>query len=96
MPAEYHLLQAHAEILPSNATPIAYPLLSVVVNLDVVTSGHHNIMDNSLCLVFPIGEFQGGDLCLYEASIILSLDNGDGVAFPSCHMTHFNLHYVGT
>ncbi|EPS99688.1 hypothetical protein FOMPIDRAFT_1124104 [Fomitopsis schrenkii] len=93
---EFKRTMPAADILPGNANTVAYPFLSVVVNLNVATSGHRNLMDNSLCLVFPIGDFEGGELCLYEAGIVLSLGNGDGVAFPSCSITHFNLHYVGT
>ena len=53
-------------------------------------------MDKSLCVVIPIGDFEDGDLCLYEPGIVLSLRNGQAVAFPSCDITHFNLDYVGT
>lgn len=30
-----------------------------------------------------------------EPGLVLSLRNGDVVVFPSCDITHFNLHFIG-
>ena len=84
-----------AEILPGNAHSPVHPFLSLVINLNVATLAHRDSGDKSLCVVMPIGDFSGGDLCLYEPGIVLSLRSGDFVAFPSFQITHFNLHYTG-
>jgi hypothetical protein len=43
-----------------------------------------------------IGQFAGGELCLFEPGLVMPLRNGDMVVFPSRSITHFNLHYEGT
>lgn len=84
-----------AEVLPGNAHSIAHPFLSLVINLNVATLAHRDRQDKSICVVLPVGEFEGGALCLYEAGLVVPLRNGDFIAFPSAGMTHFNLHFSG-
>ena len=60
-----------------------------------MTIAHRDSMDKNICLVFPIGDFQGGDLCLYEPGIRVPLSPGDVLVFPSGNITHFNLGYLG-
>lgn len=84
-----------AEVLPGNASSLVHPFLSLVVNLNVATLAHRDKQDKSLCVVLAVGEFEGGELCLYEPGLALPLRNGDFVAFPSSRVTHFNLHFTG-
>ncbi|KAH9919276.1 uncharacterized protein B0H18DRAFT_882126 [Fomitopsis serialis] len=95
LPNDFEDLRIDAEVLPGNASPIVYPFLSLVINLNVVTLAHRDSQDKALCVVLPIGDFQGGDLCLYEPGLVLPLRSGDFVAFPSSCITHFNLHFNG-
>jgi hypothetical protein len=63
--------------------------------VNAVTLGHRDRKDKAICLVIPIGDFTGGQLCLYEAGLVLGLNAGDMVIFPSHRYTHFNLDFEG-
>ncbi|KAH9912434.1 uncharacterized protein B0H18DRAFT_853002, partial [Fomitopsis serialis] len=93
LPMEYERLEATAAILPGNNVSAVSPFAALVVNLNVVTRAHRDRQDDGVCLVLPIGEFEGGELCLVEAGLVIPLRNGDFAVFPSCKLTHFNLHY---
>ncbi|KAH9841965.1 uncharacterized protein C8Q71DRAFT_686635, partial [Rhodofomes roseus] len=80
---DYDDLRIDADMLPGNAHSIVYPFLSLVVNLNVATLAHRDHQDKTLCVVLVIGEFDGGDLCLYEPGLVIPLRNGDIAAFPS-------------
>lgn len=43
----------------------------------------------------PIGDFDGGELCLMEPGLVLPLRGADSIVFLSSALTHFNLHYNG-
>lgn len=94
-PLEYEDLEMDALVLPGNHFSLVHPFLSLVINLNVVTQGHRDAKDKSMCLVLAIGDFTGGDICLYEPGLVISLRNGDFILFPSFRLTHFNLHFVG-
>ena len=95
MPEEYCILSMDAEVLPGNAHSIVHPFLSLVINLNVATLAHRDRQDKALCVVLAVGDHTGGELCLYEAGLVLPLRNGDFIAFPSHRLTHFNLHFTG-
>lgn len=95
LPDIYDFLEMDCNLLPSNQTSPVEPFLGFVVNLNVVSRCHRDGGDRKFCVVVPIGEFEGGELCLMEPGLVLPLTNGDVTLFPSCSVTHFNLHYVG-
>lgn len=95
LPEEYKILEATASILPDHHRSVVNPFVGLVININVGTYSHRDTRDDSFCLVFPIGDFEGGELCLYEPGLVLPLRHGDFVVFPSCKLTHFNLHYNG-
>lgn len=64
-------------------------------NLNAVTKGHRDSGDLDLCLVLPIGKFQGGRLVLKEPGLVVELLQGDFIAFQSAKVTHLNTHYQG-
>lgn len=66
-----------------------------MLNLNVCTWAHLDGGDKLLCVVIPFGDFEGGQLCLYEVGFSWNLQLGDVLIFPSCDLTHFNLHYKG-
>ncbi|KAH9913744.1 uncharacterized protein B0H18DRAFT_830823, partial [Fomitopsis serialis] len=68
---EYDDLRMDAEVLPGNASSLVHPFLSLVVNLNVATLAHRDKQDKSLCVVLAVGEFEGGELCLYEPGLAL-------------------------
>lgn len=76
--------------------PVSYPFSSMVINFNVVTNGHRDAQDLKACLVLVVGDHEGGEVCLAEPGLVLPLRSGDFVVFPSCAITHFNMHYIGT
>lgn len=96
LPEQYEVLEINAEIIPGgNRTPV-HPFLGFVININVATKAHRDATDFQGCLVMVISKnLVGGDLVLVEPGIVIPLNNGDFIIFPSCDITHFNLHYKG-
>ena len=84
MPGTYEHLDSYVRILPGNNTAVSAPFLGLVINLNVVTAAHRDSKDDGVCLVLAIGDFEGGELVLYEPGLVVPLRNGDFVIFPSC------------
>ena len=84
-----------ADLLPAGNLPAVYPFQSWVLNLNAATKAHRDKKDCGLCLVIPVGLFEGGELCMVETGLVLEVKSGDIVIFPSPDITHFNLHYKG-
>ena len=95
MPDIYDHLEGYASLLPVNNQVICAPFLGLVVNLNVATAAHRDSKDDNVCLVLAIGDYEGGELVLYEPGLVIPLRNGDFIVFRSCDVTHFNLHYKG-
>lgn len=92
---EFELLMEVASVLPGNCSSPVAPFISLVVNINVRTKAHRDSLDRHLCLVVPIGRFEGGALCLLENGLVLELRSGDVALFRSSEVTHFNLDYKG-
>ena len=92
---DFHSLAVHCEGLPLGEGSPAYPFTGFVLNICVATSGHRDSGDLRLCVVMPFGNWMGGELCLYELRLVFEAGPGDLVIFPSCEITHFNLHMTG-
>ena len=71
------------------------PFTGLVVNINAYTLGHRDSKDFILCILIPIGDFVGGEICLYEPGLVFPVTNGDFFAFNSPRATHFNLPYTG-
>lgn len=84
-----------ADMMPAGIFPAVYPFQSWVLNLNVSTKAHRDPKDFGLCLVIPVGRFEGGELCMVETGLVLEMQSGDIVVFPSPEITHFNLHFKG-
>lgn len=95
LPEDYDELSIYVEQLPLDAASPCYPFAGFVINLSACTWAHRDKGDKRLCLVVPFGEYQGGELCLYETGFCFDLKPGDVLIFPSCDLTHFNLHFQG-
>ncbi|KAJ7771121.1 hypothetical protein DFH07DRAFT_734921 [Mycena maculata] len=91
---EYDQVSMFAETLPLGASSPAYPFSGFVLNISSCTWSHRD-GDKVMCFVIPLGEFEGGQLGLYEVGFSFDLKMGDVLAFPSCHLTHFNCHFKG-
>ncbi|TFK60949.1 hypothetical protein BDN72DRAFT_778787, partial [Pluteus cervinus] len=95
LPEEYAILEEYASYLPFLVEPLCFPFLGLVLNFCVSTTAHKNTSDKLICVVIPFGDFQGGELCLYEPGLVFSLQPGEILFFPSHKITHFNLHFKG-
>lgn len=96
LPEHFESLSEVYEALPFEpmfAPP--YPFSKLVVNTGAQTEGHTDPKDDGLCVVIPFGEWEGGELCLYQPGLVLELQPGDVVAFPSDRIAHFNLEISG-
>jgi hypothetical protein len=95
VPDLYDELSMYCKILPLNAHSPSFPFSGVVINFCVSTSAHRDQSDQRICLVIPFGEWEGGEICLHELGLVIKLHPGDILVFPSCEITHFNLHFTG-
>lgn len=95
LPAEYKILRAYTEALPFNWDSPIHPFAGVVINFCVSTNAHRDKLDKRICIVIPFGEWEGGEICLYELGLVIKLKAGDVLVFPSCDITHFNMHFNG-
>jgi hypothetical protein len=68
-----------------------------VLNIQPTTCGHRDSSDmlDSICVVMGLGDFHGGELCLYESGLVLELPHGSCVAIRSKRDVHFNLNFEG-
>jgi hypothetical protein len=95
MPEEYKLIDVYWRYLSLGEVPASYPFSGVVINFCVSTNAHRDWIDKHLCVVIPFGDWEGGEIVLYELGLVIKLKPGDILIFPSCHITHFNLHFSG-
>ncbi|KAG1737843.1 uncharacterized protein EDB91DRAFT_1054817, partial [Suillus paluster] len=63
---EFELLMEVMAVLPGNCSPPVAPFISLIININVCTKAHRDSLDRHLCLVIPIGHFEGRALCLLE------------------------------
>ena len=95
LPAEFKDLSAYAELLPFNWDSPIHPFAGVVINFCVSTNAHRDRLDKKICVIIPFGEWEGGEICLYELGLVIKLKPGDILVFPSSDITHFNMHFNG-
>jgi len=72
-----------------------FPFTKLVVTVGAQTEGHTDPTDDGLCVVIPFGDWEGGELCLYDPGVVLELEAGNVVVFPSDRISHFNLEMSG-
>lgn len=84
----------YAESLPGKRPSPGYPFTSIVININIACEAHRD-SDMVMCVAIPFKQFTGGELVLVEAGLVLQVEAGDLVVFPSTDLTHFNLHYRG-
>ncbi|KAJ7452866.1 hypothetical protein FB451DRAFT_969195, partial [Mycena latifolia] len=94
-PSEYNEVSIFCDVLPLNALAPAYPFSGFALNLRVATDGHRDPLDKKFCLIIGFTDCEGGELCLFELGLVVELRTGVVFIFPSCYVTHFNLHFKG-
>jgi hypothetical protein len=95
LPEEYDHIEVYCNNLPLNNSPGTHPFAGIVVNFCVSTDSHRDWSDNVLCVVIPFGTWEDGEIVLFELKLVIKMKSGDVLFFPSCHITHFNLHFSG-
>ncbi|KAJ7123897.1 hypothetical protein C8R43DRAFT_1135929 [Mycena crocata] len=95
LPDEYAELKIYVTKLPLNQRSAAHPFGGFVINVSAATRGHRDRFDKLFCVVIPFGNWTGGELGLYELGFVFRLHAWDMFVFPSCDITHFNLHFKG-
>ena len=69
----------------------AFP--TVAINFNAISQFHRDLKDhrNTLCVVCPLGIFEGGELMFPELRLVIHVKQGYGVAFRSNLLIHGNL-----
>ena len=69
----------------------AFP--TVAINFNAICQFHRDLKDhrNTLCVVCPLGIFEGGELTFPELRLVVHVKQGYGVAFQSNLLIHGNL-----
>ncbi|KZO90004.1 hypothetical protein CALVIDRAFT_430995 [Calocera viscosa TUFC12733] len=94
---EYRLLEDLVQQPTLNTQLPCYPFPSFVVNIHCCVTAHRDDQDpdGGVCVLLVFGNFKGGQLVLYEPGLVLKVEAGDMVIFPSMSLTHFTLHFQG-
>jgi hypothetical protein len=96
LPEEYKVISLFADVLPAGGTSPAYPFGGYTINFNVSTRIHRDGEDLRFCVVLVLMDgCEGGDLCILELGLRLTLRHGDLVVFRSDILSHFNLHFKG-
>lgn len=68
-------------------------LPTAAINFNIICQFHRDIKDlqNSLCVVCPLGNFKGGELTFPELKLVIHVKQGQAVAFRSNILVHGNL-----
>jgi len=90
LPDIHSQLSVFCDILPLNIRPTTHPFPGLVINLQACTEAHLDGSDD-----IPFGELDDGELVLFEAGLMVHLQEGDMFVFPSFHLTHFNMSFRG-
>ncbi|CAG8641227.1 8033_t:CDS:2 [Paraglomus brasilianum] len=72
----------------------AFP--TVAINFNIICQFHRDLKDhrNTLCVVCPLGNFEGEELTFPELKLIVHVKQGQAVAFRSNLLVHGNLPVV--
>ena len=97
LPQEYQQLKMYCDSLPFWQRTRLYPFGGFVLNIRACTKAHRDKLDtNDMCVLLFLGDWQDGDLVLYEPGLRFKVTRGDILIFPSTKLTYFNLHYEGS
>lgn len=78
-PEKYRELELFVNTVPLFASSPGHPFCGLVVNIGVATAGHIDRDLGNIGLVMAAGDYEGGQLCLYHAGLVLDLRPGDAV-----------------
>ncbi|KAI0057701.1 hypothetical protein BV25DRAFT_1811966, partial [Artomyces pyxidatus] len=95
LPDIYSELCVYVDHLPQAAYSPVYPFGGFVINVSACTRAYCGNKDDTICVVAAFGDWEGGELCLYEPGLVFKMRPGDILIFPSGRLTHFNLHFTG-
>ena len=98
---EYHpefgkVMDAALDILPPGNAFGHQPTIGVVVNYNCATEVHRDYSDVPPCIVFCLGRFEGGELCLAgPCGLVLKMKPGIVHLFDSRSIPHLTLPFTG-
>jgi hypothetical protein len=95
MPGIYEHLAKWPDSFPLEEKAPVYPFGGFVLNFNTSTRLHRDKNDDQICTVIPISDCEGGELCLMEPGLVISLPCGVMAVFRSADVSHFNLSYKG-
>ncbi|KZV83823.1 hypothetical protein EXIGLDRAFT_754177 [Exidia glandulosa HHB12029] len=95
LPEQYEILLNFVETIPCGSWSPCAPFGGMVLNYGVSCESHVDD-DLALCVVIIFGEFEGGELGLYEARVLLELKGMSIFVFCSDKLTHFNCPFQGS
>lgn len=87
--------EKYIDLMPHADRPRTAPFTGLVVNIQSASLGHRDDMDDTVCAVIPIGQYEGGEIVFYELGLVVDAHPGDIFIFLSSRITHFNLHFKG-
>lgn len=95
VPEKYKQLKKLEEALPSGQSRVCTPFSGYVINQKAMTDGHRDVKDHDLCVITSVGEYEGGELILYELGLVIANKPGKICGFNSKGITHLNTHFKG-
>ncbi|KAJ7508001.1 hypothetical protein B0H11DRAFT_2218000 [Mycena galericulata] len=95
LPKEHASIKVYATRLPLHERSHAHPFGGFVFNVRVSTRGHRDSGDKLFCVVLPFGSWTGGEVGMFEPGFLFRPRAWDGIIFPSCNITHFNMNFNG-
>ena len=85
----------YCDVQPMDRNIPTSPFSGFFLNLCVATDGHTDPNDHGPCAIFTVGPYKGGQLVLDDIGLVIDLQPGQVLFFPSRFVTHYNLHFHG-
>ncbi|CAJ0912680.1 1731_t:CDS:2 [Entrophospora sp. SA101] len=72
-----------SNVFPEQVKKLFNTFTILAINFNTLTDLHHDVKDfnNGLCVVVPLGEFEGGELVFPEINLLVELKQGNIIYF---------------
>ncbi|KAJ3966757.1 hypothetical protein EV361DRAFT_764806, partial [Lentinula raphanica] len=58
-------------VMPLHDTSMVSPFMGLAININVLTDPHQDKGDLGGCFVISLGDFSGGELCLFQPRLVI-------------------------